>query len=265
MKGRIATAAALIATLAGAQPSANRAPAVSVSLSPPFIEKLARPSGRLSDTIALTNGSLFPVDVSVDFADFRVSDRGEVEEMPPGVDPSSLASHLHITPLTLRVNPKQRAYFRYTVETPAEFRQLREQIFFTSVPVVPNAANQVVFVPRLGVPLYVENISAKPPAVHVDSVKWSRPSNDALELELDVRNDGERNIRPKGFVEVRSIRGTFSSTFPFNRGNEPLLPAQRRHWPLRFNPVPAGDLSVRLHFETSPRAAFDQQYRLAAF
>src|SRR5437764_10902615 len=98
MRGRIATAAALIATLAAAQPSREHAPAVSVSLSPPFIEKLARPASRVSDTIALTNGSLFPVDVSVDFADFRVSDGGEVEEMPPGVDPSSLAPHLHITP-----------------------------------------------------------------------------------------------------------------------------------------------------------------------
>lgn len=248
----------LIATVSTAQQ-------VSISLSPPFIEKLARPSTHFSDTIALTNSSVFPVDVSVDFADFHVNERGEVEEMPPGTDATSLARYIHITPLTLHVNPQGRAYFRYTVDTPASFSQLREQIFFSSVPAVPASANQVVFVPRMGIPLYVENLTTRPADVRVGSVKWTRPSNDTLLLELDASNQGERNIRPKGFVDVRSPDGKFHRTFPFNQGNEPLLPGQHRNWPLTFTPVPAGDLSVRLRFETSPRTTYDQQYRVAAF
>jgi hypothetical protein len=252
----------VIAATATAQTGGQR-PAFSVSLSPPFIEKLARPSARLTDTIGLTNDSAFPVEVTVDFSDFRVNEKGEVEEMPPGTDPSSLSSYLRITPAKLRIAPQGRAFFRYTIEMPVEFRQLRSQIFFSSRPVVAKTANQVIFVPRMGVPLYVENLAAKAADLKVDQVKWARsPSDGRLLLNLRVSNDGERNIRPKGFVEVRSSDGKFSKTFPFNEGNEPLLPGQRRDWPLSFGPVPGGELSVRLRFQTSPRGFFDQQYRV---
>ena len=168
-------------------------------------------------------------------------------------------------PLTLHVHPQGRAYFRYTVETPPDFRQLREQIFFSSTPVIPNASNQIVFVPRMGIPLYVENVMAKPADIRVGSITWSRSSDDTLLLTLVASNEGQRNIRPKGFVEVRSPHGKFSHTFPFNPGNEPLLPGQKRDWPISFSLVPSGDLSVRLRFETSPRTTFDQQYHLAGF
>lgn len=248
-----------------AQPATERRPDVSVSLSPPFIEKLARASSHVSDTIALTNSSLYPVDVTIDFADFRVNDRGEIEEMPPGTDAASLSPYLHVAPLTLHVSAQARAFFRYTVDTPADFQQLREDIFFSSTPAIPKQPNQVLFVPRMGIPLYVENVTAKPAHIRVDSVKWSRSSGDTLRLALLLVNEGERNIRPKGFVEVRSADGKFNQTFPFNQGNEPLLPGQKRGWPLSFAPVPSGDLSVRLQFETSPRTTFDQQYRVAGF
>jgi P pilus assembly chaperone PapD len=255
----------VVAGSALAQGGSPARPAISVSLSPPFVEKLVRPGGRVSDTISLTNDSAFPVMVTIDFADFRVNEKGEVEEMPLGTDPSSLSSYVRITPAKLRVNPQGRVFFRYSVETPAVFRQLRTQIFFSSRPVVPNAPNQVVFVPRMGIPLYVENISARGAEIKVDEIRWSRsPDKGALLLGMLVSNTGERNIRPKGFVEVRSADGKFSKTFPFNQGNEPLLPGQKRNWPLSFGPVPGGELSVRLRFATSSRTSFDQQYHVPA-
>ncbi len=255
----------VLASLSLGQTEARR-PAVSIALAPPFIEKATRPNNKLTDTISLTNNGTVPVIVSVDFADFRVSRDGHAEELPPGTDVSSLAPYLRIEPLKLRVAPQGRAFFRYTVNAPAAFKQLRSQIFFSSKPVVANAPNQVLFVPRMGVPLYVENLAAKPASIKVDRVKWSRSveKRGMLNLEMLVTNEGERNIRPRGFVEVRSVDGKFSRTFPFNQGNEPLLPAQRRVWSLPFGPVPGGELSIRLRFETSTRTSFDRAFQVTA-
>lgn len=257
----------LFAVVARAQTpqSGPRRPQISIALAPPVIEKIVRPSGHLTDTISLTNNSVLPVIVSVDFADFHVTADGQVQELPPGTDPeSSLAAYLKITPLKIRVEPQGRAFFKYSVDAPEAFKQLRTQVFFTAVPVVPNSANQVTFVPRLGVPLYVESTAAKPAALHADHIEWKRsPDNQSITLSLSLRNEGERNIRPQGFVEVRSADGKFSKTFPFNEGNEPVLPGQQRAWNRVFGPVPGGDLSIRLRFETSPRTSFDQQYRIA--
>lgn len=260
-----ALVALLLASLTHGQ-TENRRPAVSIALAPPFIEKAMRPNGKLTDTISLTNNGTLPVLVSIDFADFRVNRDGHAEELPPGTDPTSLASYLRITPLQLRVAPQGRAFFRYSINAPAEFKQLRSQIFFSSKPIVANAPNQVLFVPRMGVPLYVENLAAKPASIKVDRIKWSRSveNKDMLVLEMLASNEGERNIRPRGFVEVRSVDGRFSKTFPFNQGNEPFLPAQRRVWSLPFGPVPGGELSIRLRFETSTRTSFERAFTVPA-
>lgn len=256
---RWTAAGLLVATAAFAQPAPR--PGISISLAPPFIEKLARANSSLTDAISLTNNSDVPVMVSVDFADFQVNATGEVEEQPSGSDPTSLAPYIRINPLKLRVPAQGRAFFRYSVQMPAEFKQLRTQIFFSSTPIVPNAPNQVLFVPRMGVPLYVENLKARPADLKVSQVRWSR-TGDQLLMTMNVRNDGERNIRPRGTVEVRSADRKFTKTFAFNSGNEPVLPGQQHEWTQSFRPVFGGDLSIRMRFETSPRASFEQQYRV---
>lgn len=237
-------------------------PAVSVSLAPPFIEKLMPAEGKLQDTITYTNDSDTPMLVTVDFADFAVTEAGEVTEMPSGTDVSSLARSIRVSPSKIEVPPGGRTLFRYSVDAPAEFTQLRSQIFFSSMPIVESAPNQVLFVARMGIPIYVENVKALPADIKVHELKWERAgeSGERLVLKALVTNEGERNIRPTGFLEVRSKDGEFAQTFPFNEGNEPVLPGQKREWTLTFGPVPGGELSLDLRFATGPRAMFQERY-----
>ncbi|HUF16971.1 MAG TPA: hypothetical protein VMS12_02875 [Thermoanaerobaculia bacterium] len=236
--------------------------AVSVSLSPPYIEKLMPSGGKLQDTISYTNDSDTPMLVTVDFADFGVSATGEVSEMPSGTDVTSLARSIRISPSKIQVPPGGRTFFRYSVTAPEEFTQLRSQIFFSSTPIVESAPNQVLFVARMGIPIYVENVKAQPADIKVHEVKWERSgeNNESLVLKAVVTNEGERNIRPSGFLEVRSQDGRFAQTFPFNEGNEPVLPGQKREWTLSFGPVPGGELSLDLRFAIGPRAMFRERY-----
>ena len=236
--------------------------AISVSLAPPYIEKLMPAGGRLQDTISYTNESDTPMMVTVDFADFAVSDAGEVSETPSGTDVSSLARSIRISPTKIEVPPGGRTQFRYSIHAPEKFTQLRSQIFFSSTPIVERAPNQVLFVARMGIPIYVENAKAVPADIKVHEVKWERAgeSGESLVLKALVSNEGERNIRPTGFLEVRSRDGEFAHTFPFNEGNEPVLPGQKREWTMSFGPVPGGELSLDLRFASGPRAMFQERY-----
>lgn len=261
---RLAIVSAVISASMVARPEAIRAQGLSVALAPPIIEKSVRAGTTLRDRISYTNRSDQPLMVSVDFADFGVDEKGEVQEMPAGTDPSTLARYIRITPLSIRVQPGRQIYFRYTVNAPPEFTQLRTQVFFSSRPVVTEEPNQVVLVARMGIPLYVENLSARPASLKVAELKWERPpgKSDTLDLKMRITNEGERNIRPTGFCEVRSTDGSFVQSFPFNDGREPLLPGQKREWMLSMAPVPAGALTARLRFTDSPRTNFEAEARI---
>jgi len=239
--------------------AAEPRPDVSISITPPFIEKVAADRTQLSDSLSYTNDGTVPLLVSVDFADFSVSEEGGVSEEPPGSQHTSLVPYLRLSPGTIRVGPGQRVFFRYAVDTPPEFDQLRGMVYFSAVPQVPGAANQVLVVARAGVPLYVENRRSRPAALQVEEPTWERESGGYLILKTATRNTGERNIRPSGFVRVRSKDDTFDKTFDFNEGREPVLPGQRRRWEMTFGPVPQGALSVETRFSTSTRTSYESE------
>jgi hypothetical protein len=254
---RVPKGALLLLPLAAT--AAPSPPAISIAIVPPRIEKAVGSTSKVADVIEFTNQGSVPVLVSVDLADFGVDESGEVAEKPPGSQPVSLVPYLRVSPSSLRVAPSQRVYFRYSAEPPADFKQLRAMIYFSSRPEVPDRSNQVLVVARMGVPLYLENRRARPAALRVDEITWERSGEprDRLTLKLRTSNDGERNIRPSGYVEVRSPDGRFDRSYAFNEGQEPVLPGQKRRWELSFGPVPKGELEVEVRFAVSPRASYE--------
>lgn len=228
---------------------------MTLAIVPPYVEKIVRPGSKVRDTLSFTNKGDQTVVVSVDFADFAISETGEVSPAPPGSDVSSLMKNIRISPMEARVEPSQQVFFRYSVETPEAFEQLRTMVFLSSRPDVAAGANQVTFVARMGVPIYVENIKALPANLEIDDVRWERveESPDRIRLSFAVTNVGQRNIRPAGFVHVLSVDRDFEQTFDFNDGREPVLPGQKRRWEQTFGPVANVALEVKLRMTTSPR------------
>lgn len=255
---RAAQAALLVFVLICAQIPAHAA--ISVAVAPPLIEKVTRPGATIRDVILFRNAGTEALDVSVTFVDFSVNADGSVAERPPGLDPASILPYAQVTPLRARVEPNQQVNFRYTIRTPADFKQLRTMVMFAGMPQVATSGNQVVFAPRVGVPLYVESTAARPAQLEVSGVRWTRSSEtpERLVLSMLLRNSGDRNIRPAGTVQVRSAPDRFNETFQFNEGREPVLPGQKRVWTMTFGPVPGGELSVSLRFATSFRDTFVQ-------
>lgn len=232
---------------------------VSIAVVPPYVEKATRAGSHFSDTLSYTNQGSAPVVVEVDLADFGVAENGAVAEAPPGTEAASLVPHLRISPTRIRVAPNQQVFFRYSVEAPGQFDQLRSMIFLSSYPEAPAGANHVRVVPRMGIPVYVENVKSEPARLEIEEVGWDRPSEtpERLRVRLRVANLGQRNIRPDGLVHVRSADGRFRTTFEFNAGREPVLPGQKRRWEQLFGPVPDGALEVELRLTTSERTAYE--------
>ncbi|MEW6367585.1 MAG: hypothetical protein AB1714_23390 [Acidobacteriota bacterium] len=252
--------------LACCQPLAAQ---LSISISPAFVERIVKPGSRVTDTISLTNRSRVPVSVRVSTVDFDASETNEVLEKPSGTDPASLARYLRVSPLQVEVAPDQQVFFRYTITAPKDFTQLRAMLYFVSRPALaPQTQGQrVVFVPRMGVPVYLENIDASAARLRVESVQWKRAGEkgETLELTLLVVNEGERNIRPDGYLDVNAKDGSFAKVFPFNEGHEPVLALHTRKWTAQFGPVPGGELSLKLRFATSSRSSHESESVIPAF
>ena len=165
------------------------------------------------------------------------------------------------------VAPQERANFRYSVQTPEAFDQLRAFVYFESQPQTEEGdGRRVVFATAMGIPFYVENRKAERGALTVDDVTWERTGDEQnyLTLTLSATNTGERNIRPGGFLTVRSEDDSFLQTFDVNIGGDVVLPGHARDLSWRFGPVPAEALSLKLHFETSYRSNHESDHHLPA-
>jgi len=237
------------------------------AIAPARIEALVGPGARTTEVLSFSNTSATALSVSVEVVDFDVAVDNGVLEKPSGTSPDTLAPYLRVTPLIAEVAPGQQVFFRCSLRAPAEFAQLRAMIYFVAHPHVEDTGGtKVVIVPRLGIPAYLQNPKARAGTLEVRSVSLQRAtgSGEAVELDLDVVNTGERNIRPNGYLRVRATDGSFDRAFAFNEGGEPVLPAHQRKWRMTFGPVPGGELSLRLRFTTSRNASHQSDHTIAA-
>lgn len=238
---------------------------LTTALAPARVEKLVNPGSKVQDVITLTNQGDVPVTVSLSIVDFDVTDTGDVLELPPGSHPSSIAPYFRISPLRTTVAPKGQASFRYTIDTPEAFEQLRAFVYFESAPNVSESeGKQVLFATAMGIPLYVENRRSGQGTLTVHDVQWERNTENPgfLDVTLSVTNEGDRNIRPKGFLAIRSADDNFSETFDVNTTGDVVLPGHKRHLRFQFGPVPEDELIVKLDFDTSFRSSMQSEYRI---
>jgi hypothetical protein len=203
--------------------------ALSIAIVPQIVEKQVAAGARIADVISLRNGGTEAVNVSVELADFTVESDGKVVEHPPGTHATTLSPYLKISPTRVTVAAGEQIFFRYSIAVPHAFTHLREMMFFVARPVSkPPGRAVAVFVPRLGVPIYVENRAASAAALVVDDMHLER-SGDSLQLEVLLRNTGQRIVRPGGTIEILDGKRVVASV-EFNQGSAPVLPDNSRRF-----------------------------------
>jgi hypothetical protein len=250
------------ATLTAAYASAQ----LKIDLVPPFVDKAVRPGSTVRDVIVFRNQGTKALEVEVETVDFEVDSDGRVVERPPGSSLSSLVPYIRISPLQAVVAPGQEVAFRWEAETPDDLVHRRVMVFFKSTPQVERTGPaQVVMVPRLGIPVYVESVTAAAAKLEVASVDVVRLADqeDRLRLSLDVTNVGQRNLRPRGELRVRSTSGE-AVAFPINEGRDSVIPQAQRHFVHEYGPVPGGELSVQVVLDVSPRERHSEQVAVPA-
>jgi hypothetical protein len=236
--------------------------AVALAISPQLLELLVSPGAELADVVSYTNTGTETVSVSVQLVDFVIDGDGKVMEIPPATDASTLVPYVKISPLRLTVSPGQKVYFRYAIKAPQRFTHVRTMVYFVARPVQKQSKRAAaVFVPRIGIPIYLENRHAKPALLRVGDVKWQRDAKGVV-LHVPITNEGERLYRPGGFIQVRSASGT--KNVAFNESGNPVLPGQNRRFTVPLTEVGGGELSLQVRVTTSPRAVFNREYRVAA-
>ena len=241
---------------------------LTTAVAPARVEKIVNPGSKVTDVMTFTNQGDVPVTVTLSLVDFDMNEAGEVVELPPGTASNTVAPYFRISPLRTVVAPQERANFRYSVQTPEDFDQLRAFVYFESEPQEAEETDgrRVVFATAMGIPFYVESRKAERGALTIDNVTWERTGDEQeyLTLKLSATNIGGRNVRPGGFLMVRSEDDAFSQTFDVNPGGDVVLPGHTRDLSWRFGPVPAEALSLKLRFETSYRSNHESDHHLPA-
>lgn len=203
--------------------------ALSIAIVPQIIEKQVGAGGEINDVISLRNEGTDAVNVSVELADFNVERDGKVVERPPGTETTTLSPYLKISPTRVTVAAGEQVFFRYSIAVPHMFTHLREMIFFVARPVSkPSGRAVALFVPRLGVPMYVENRAAAPADLVADEISVER-AGDSLRLDVLLRNRGQRIVRPGGSIDVLDGKRLIASV-DFNEGSAPVLPDNSRRF-----------------------------------
>jgi hypothetical protein len=225
--------------------SASLSARVLVRLSPTYIELGAKPGTQSGDRIKYVNAGTEPLLVSVELSDFDVNENGNAVEQPPGASPASLVPYLRVAPA-----PGQAAHFRYRVDAPAAFEQLRAMVYFVSRPVAERrGGTSAIVVPRMGIPIYLENDRAEAASLVITRGSV-RVEDDRLLFDLEIENRGRRNLRPSGAIQIDTEGGP--RFFQFNEGRSPILPGHARQWTLHLGPFDAPPRSLRFRFERSP-------------
>ena len=240
---------------------------LTTAIAPARVEKIVNPGSKVTDVMTFTNQGEVPVTVTLSLVDFDMNQAGEVVELPPGTASNTVAPYFRISPLRTVVAPQERANFRYSVQTPEEFDQLRAFVYFESEPQTEESdGRRVVFATAMGIPFYVESRKAERGALTVENVTWKRTGDDHtfLTLSLSATNTGARNIRPGGFLTVRSEDDAFLQTFDVNPGGDVVLPGHTRDLSWTFGPVSAEALALKLRFETSYRSNHESDHHLPA-
>ena len=235
------------------------------AVAPARVEQLVNPGSKVEDVITFTNQGDTPVKVSISIVDFDVDEMGTVTELPPGMHPTTIAPYFRISPLRTTVGAKEQAHFRFSVDTPEAFEQLRAFVYFESEPLVEEGGGkQIVFATAMGIPLYVENRKADRGTLTVHDVSWERTGDERqyVQMKVHVTNEGARNIRPGGFLTVQSADDRFLETFDVNTGGDVVLPGHERHLTMQFGPIPDDALSLKLRFETSARSNYQDEYHM---
>lgn len=256
--GVAVTLGLLVAVLAPGELAAK----ILVRLSPTFVEVAAAPGRQVADRILYVNAGTHPVTVKVELSDFDVDEKGKAVEQPPGVSPTSLAPFIRISPTEARVAPGGSVYFRYRIDAPAQFEQLRAMVYFVSRPIVERAAGtSALVVPRMGIPIYLENGGATP-ADLVITRGTARAQEGRVVFDVRVENRGSRNLRPAGAIQIETEGGP--RFFQFNEGRSPVLPGHAREWTLQLGPLDAAPRSLRLRLERAPAREVERVFEISA-
>ncbi|MEW6337841.1 MAG: hypothetical protein AB1625_10645 [Acidobacteriota bacterium] len=252
---------ALSALTAWAVPAAGQ---IGITISPSRVEAAVKPGAAFTETLSLQNRSPNALEVRIELVDFDVDEGNKVIEQPPGTGASTLVPYLRVSPLRAAVGPGQRAFFRVSASLPEGATQRRAMLFFVSTPQLgEREGTRVLVVPRLGVPIYLEDNAEKPARPEVLRAELGRVSEgDGIELRLDMRNPGGRNLKVLGTLRVREAASGFDEVYRLNEGAEPILPGKLRVWTPRFGPVPGGGLSARLQLTAGVETVHEAEFTL---
>jgi hypothetical protein len=194
------------ATMAAASPALGQLAAQAV---PMKLNLTVRPGAPVIREVAIANQGTVPVIVTVRYADWGMTEDGDLQLLPPGTQPQSLAGHVSVEPSSFSLQPLQTGRFSVKLTLPDDGVETRWGVLLSEVR--PAFVNRAALGPRaiaeLGTTLYLSRRGAQEIQPDVTGMRVTPLGGDSLQVTVEVRNDGARHFYVSGRLALRDASG----------------------------------------------------------
>jgi len=188
-------------------------------VTPVKVSVTARPGEPVTRDVLLTNQSEAPVVVRVRLSDWTLSEQGEMDLVPAGSTPNSLAGRVAFEPREFSLQPGESGHVRVTLSLPADGPATRWGVLLSEMR--PADAVSMRFGPRaiieLGTTLYLSRVPADLVRADVTGMDV-HPLGDAVSVSVRIRNAGERHFYVAGEIALADSSGTRLGTGQLGKG-----------------------------------------------
>jgi hypothetical protein len=169
----------------------------------------ARPGQRLGRDVAVRNLGDAPVVVRVRLSDWRMSEQGELDLLPAGSTPATLAGWMEFEPELFSLQPGETGVVHVTLRVPADGPATRFGVLLSEVR--PTRWPRMGIGPRavaeIGTTFYLSRIPAHQTGAELRGLDAHAVDDSTLAIRVRVGNPGERHLYAAGEVAVRDSAG----------------------------------------------------------
>jgi hypothetical protein len=200
---------------------------ISIGASPAYLELTLDRGKTSAQSVLLFNSGKDPVTVRAYAWDWWHEPQNSRKFAPPGTLPHSAAKWISFVPDTVTVHPQKAVNVTVIVNTPPDAQAGNYAVaWFEAVPEANPNAKELRIGARLGVLVMTDVRGSTRPAVRIDDVKVSPPTDtQMLQVDLTVVNSGDVHLFPKGTLVLMSSARKLVGHTSFEKRR--LLPGEK--------------------------------------
>jgi P pilus assembly chaperone PapD len=236
----------LTLALAGSPVSAQ----VAAQVWPSKVSREVDPGKPIAQEVLITNRSDMAAVVRVRTADWTLSRNGDLQLLPFGVSPHSLAGCMTFFPESFSLAPGESRTVNVTVTLPPDGETTRWGLLLQEVrPAIPYRSSGPKAIAEIGTTFYVSRSHESEARAELTALDVTPDGPDSMRVRITLQNQGLRHCYARGDIQLADEHGVVLRTGSVAQGV--ILPASAREFSWKCaGRLPSGHYRVTASLDT---------------